>query len=615
MAISMILSFIHHRVCAHGESFAEITQVQPELHHFPFLNISKSSSLQVSVASLPRQHCIPQPVCYNLLHNTGSIGKAKTKIFSESETGHKRRKDHVEHERQTHKYGPKYGYEDQGRYDHVYNMHERNVPYERHRQGREYQRESEDSSAHRQLWNVVDNESRRGSLEYEWNMEAIQQRKAQVRNSNKLRDSPKLFRNLPGNFKSDLSLHPSEYEAMLPQANDDLGSTDDLFTPLTSLVCSDGIPTRDRIQNIVCENVRESKDEHCHEKLVELEEGLSSLKLHHIPAMPCTAFCDPQRERTESRSTSVGSTESDGGIQFTARPCCETLGSDWDEQGLYESETDPCETDSPRNSDDNDSSCNPENSGDVFENLQSYTEDSDLNVCSSFVRDSGTCVTSLSKIKDMCSNLRGSSNSLYGSSNSLHGSTNSLHGSTHSLHGSSNSLVSLDSSLCHQPNADLCYIPSNGARVSAEECAARRRHVSGNSQDGLESTKSASSETLTNQSAILGEGESQCFNAAVFKNKSLLDSNSVKSSPNSSPKMSPRRASITRGRGVGLDDFKPDITAPFSNGATTPVRDQQENSDSAFQFPPVTKGKSLLRNVLNKSHQVEEVRWGIMSSS
>ncbi|XP_072173759.1 atos homolog protein A-like [Diadema setosum] len=574
---------IVYRVCAHGESFADNTKAQPELHTFPFLNISKSSSIQVTVASLPRQPCIPAPACFSPLHSQGSSGKVRTKTVTDTE--------HLSwcaKEEDFGKHGPKYtashGYYDQSRCDDAHSAREKSEPFDKHKY---YWKHAEESAVCRQLHSVVyDSETRRGSLEREWSLEAIHQKKAQMRNSNKLRDSPKLMRNFPGSHKNEYSSHFSERD-FIPQFGLDgrTDSVEDLFNTFTSPVDVGRVNTLDRIHNVVCDNVRKVEDTKYQEKLVELEEGFSSLKLHHIPATPCTAYQMPERERVESsRSTSLGSTDSDQGIMFTAGRN-DSLGSEWDEDKDDEviQEGDDITIDE---------GCSFEcgvfpkkgfHVRDPFGNFQLYC--SELKTTYPTTVDSPLCCTPSEKSLDTYSQTFGSSNSL------------------HSLDH--------DHELCHQPTADLCYIPSSGARVSAEECAARRRHVSGNSQDGLDSSKSNSCETLTNQSAILpsqSAGESQCFNAAVFKNKPQQEANSVKSSPSASPMASPRRTAKARGVCGGVwDDFTPNIPAPFGNGGVQPhLKEEKENSESAFQFPPPTKGKSLLRNVLNKSHQIEE---------
>ncbi|XP_041459833.1 protein FAM214A-like isoform X1 [Lytechinus variegatus] len=581
---------IVYRVCAHGESFAENTKVQPELHTFPFLNISKTSSLQVSVASLPRQQSIPQPACFLPIHNKRNFRKTKT--FNECETSHKHRSSE-EHGSPNYFCGTQPSGPPQDRHDKVYGLQERSESYDRQRrQSRELHGESEKPNVHRQFPGVGESDSRRGSLEQEWGFEAIQQKKAQMRNSNKLRDSPKLIRTFPSAYRTEYSQLPGEAEKV-PELSQSTRSEsiEDIFTPLTSLLDVKTLNTADRIHDIVCENVKEAEDMKYHEKLVELEEGLSSLKLHHIPATPCNVYCTPEIDSTESRSTSICSTDSDQGIVFTAGPLSDVFTSEWEENEILQSE---------------------KKEKQYLEDLSIYKEEglkceteegsNDLYDEHADSQDQG--------LSDFDSKFQYRSHL----ERSIHmtSSNTSLDSCTYShLHGSSNSLVSLCNEICHQPNADLCYIPSDGARVSVEECAARRRHVSGNSQDGFESGRSASCETLTNQSAIQSDGsESQRFNAAIFKNKALQDSNSVKSSPSSSPMASPRRAMRSRACGTGwADDFKPNISAPFSsNGVVPPVKEEKENSESAFQFPPPDKGKSLLRNVLSKTHQVEEAK-------
>lgn len=573
---------IVYRVCAHGESFAENTKVQPELHTFPFLNISKSSSLQVSVASLPRQHAIPQPACFNLIHNKRT--NRKTKTFNECETSHRQRScEEYGSQKQFCRTDP--SCHTRGRHDPTCGVRESTEPCDRHRRhSREFQGESEKPSMHRQFPGVGESGSRRGSLEQEWGFEAIQQKKAQMRNSNKLRDSPKLIRTFPSAYRTEYSQPPGEAEKV-PESID-------IFTPLTSLLDVQNLNTIDRIHDIVCENVKDTEEMKYHEKLVELEEGLSSLKLHHIPATPCNVYYTPEIDSTESRSTSICSTDSDQGILFTAGTLSDVSGvftSEWEENEILQSKREKQLSDNHCLCQEDSLECESEGSSDVYEYAK--TQDQDFLGFDSRLHHHSPL--------ERCIHLTSSNTSLDSCTYSQ-------------LHGSSNSLVNLGHDVCHQPNADLCFIPSDGARVSAEECAARRRHVSGNSQDGLESGKSASCETLTNQSAIESDGsESQCFNAAVFKkNKALQDSSSIKSSPSSSPMASPRRGMKPRGCGTGWgEDFKPDIPAPFSsNGVVPPMKDEKENSESAFQFPPPGKGKSLLRNVLSKSHQVEEAQ-------
>ncbi|XP_033624306.1 uncharacterized protein LOC117287857 isoform X1 [Asterias rubens] len=68
---------IVYRVCAPGESFSTSFTSPPEVHTFPLLNLSKSSSLRVTVASLPRPMDIPLLPCYNMDHsNKGRISRA-----------------------------------------------------------------------------------------------------------------------------------------------------------------------------------------------------------------------------------------------------------------------------------------------------------------------------------------------------------------------------------------------------------------------------------------------------------------------------------------------------------------------------------------------------------
>ncbi|XP_038058086.1 protein FAM214A-like [Patiria miniata] len=70
---------IVYRVCAPGESFPTSFSSTPEVHTFPILNLSKSSSLRVTVASLPRTQTIPVLPCYNAEHSDidGTIGKGR----------------------------------------------------------------------------------------------------------------------------------------------------------------------------------------------------------------------------------------------------------------------------------------------------------------------------------------------------------------------------------------------------------------------------------------------------------------------------------------------------------------------------------------------------------
>ncbi|XP_022088473.1 protein FAM214A-like isoform X3 [Acanthaster planci] len=68
---------IVYRVCAPGESFPTSFSSTPEVHTFPILNLSKSSSLRVTVASLPRSQSIPALPCYNAAHS--AMGRAARK--------------------------------------------------------------------------------------------------------------------------------------------------------------------------------------------------------------------------------------------------------------------------------------------------------------------------------------------------------------------------------------------------------------------------------------------------------------------------------------------------------------------------------------------------------
>ncbi|XP_072020007.1 atos homolog protein A-like [Amphiura filiformis] len=61
---------IVYRVCAPGDSYSTDFISKPDIHTFPVLNISKSSSVRVSVASLPRQKYMPAISCQKDGHIT-----------------------------------------------------------------------------------------------------------------------------------------------------------------------------------------------------------------------------------------------------------------------------------------------------------------------------------------------------------------------------------------------------------------------------------------------------------------------------------------------------------------------------------------------------------------
>lgn len=54
---------IVYRVCAPGEGFGANFEVEPEVHLFPVVNITKATSIKVSVAYPPREKCIPKIPC------------------------------------------------------------------------------------------------------------------------------------------------------------------------------------------------------------------------------------------------------------------------------------------------------------------------------------------------------------------------------------------------------------------------------------------------------------------------------------------------------------------------------------------------------------------------
>ena len=68
-------------MCAPGDSFSTDFVTKPDIHTFPVLNISKSSSLRVSVASLPRQKYIPAINCLKEDHR--ALKKAPPPASSE----------------------------------------------------------------------------------------------------------------------------------------------------------------------------------------------------------------------------------------------------------------------------------------------------------------------------------------------------------------------------------------------------------------------------------------------------------------------------------------------------------------------------------------------------